>query len=364
MTNPKIFVFAPSDVSGKNHTELERFGCELTLGEKRWHTPGGDNEAEMAGYAEGAQAMLGTSIRSSRITRKILEASPDLRVVAKCTVGTDDIDVDAATELGILVCHAPTESNCYGVAEGTVAMILGRLKKFNERDAAMKSGIWREDRLMGRYLGERTSDGYPGLTLGLVGLGRIGARVAQLFAPWGMRIIACDPYIEDARFVEKGAEKVDLDTLLRESDIVSLHCLNTPETSKLMNVENFAKMKPNAIFINTSRGANVDEDALADALERDVIAGAAIDAFRDEPIQPDSPLLKLGDKISMSGHMVSWNENSSLGPGYEWATNAVLQALNGDVPNNVFNPEVIERWKERFGGRKAILVNEDRKSVV
>ena len=340
------------------HEELKRFGCDLVFGEAAWHAPERDSEDEVARYAEGAEALLGTSIRSSRLTRRILEASPDLRVVAKCTVGTDDVDVAAATELGILVCHGPTESNCWGVAEGTVAMILAQLKKTAQRDAAVKAGKWRDGALTGRYLGARSSDGYPGLTLGIIGLGRIGGRVAQLFAPWGMRIVACDPHIEDERFARKGAEKVDLEYLLENADIVTLHCAHTSETNRLMGAEQFARMKPDAVFVNTSRGANVDEDALAEALENDVIAGAAIDAFRAEPIPADSPLLGLGEKVTLSPHMVSANDGSGLGPGYRWAANAVLQALSGEVPNNVFNPEAVERWKERFGGLRAITANE------
>ena len=358
MSDPKIFIFAEPDGAAECNKKLENYGCSLTIGDADWHTPMGNNEEEMIGFARDAEALLGTSIRSSPITRKIMEANPDLRIVAKCTVGTDDIDVEAATELGILVTHGPTESNCYGVAEGTVAFILAAIKKLSQRDAQVKSGQWRDPDLMGSYLGRRTTDDYPGMTLGIIGLGRIGARVAQLFAPWRMRIIACDPYISDERFILKGAEKVDMDTLLAESDIVTMHCTNNKETTDLMNAERFAKMKPTAIFVNTSRGANVDENALADALKNDVIAYAAIDAFKNEPLLAESPLRDIPDKIMMSPHMVSSNQASGLGPGYKWATDAVLQALGGQVPNNVFNPEVIDRWKERFEGRSVLTVNE------
>ena len=359
METPKIFVFAPADEEGKNHEKLEKFGCELVLGSADWHTPQGNNKTEMVALAKGADALLGTSIRSSPITREILEASPNLRIVAKCTVGTDDVDVEAATDLGILVTHGPTESNCYGVAEGTVAMILNRLKKVAERDQAVKDGKWRDLSLMGTYLGRRTTDGYPGITLGIIGLGRIGARVAELFQPWDFRIIAYDPYIENDRFIVKGAEKVDLEYLLEHSDVVSLHCTHNSETDQMMNADLFQKMKRSAIFINTSRGGNVNEEDLAKALENDLIAGAAIDAFADEPLPSNSPLRHLETKISLSAHMVSSNRESGLGPGYIWATDAILKALNGEVPNNVFNPEVIEKWRARFEGQRAILVNEE-----
>ncbi len=357
MSTPKVFVFAPVELEDC-HAQLQKFGCDLLFGKADWHSPQGNNEDELVQFAQGSDALLGTSIRSSPISRKIMEASPHLRIVAKCTVGTDDVDVAAATELGILVCHAPSESNCYGVAEGTVAMILARLKNLHGKDLAVRDGGWRDPALMGRYLGRRETDDYPGLTLGIIGLGRIGARVAQLFAPWGMRMIATDPYIPDERFVKKGVEKVDFDYLLENADIVTMHCTYTKANDRLMGAEQFSRMKPEAIFINTSRGGNVDEQALADALKGGMIAGASIDVFRDEPLPDTSPLRGLGDKITLSPHMVSSNLNSGIEPGYRWATHSVLRALNGEVPDNVFNPEVIEQWKQRFGGKRALRVNE------
>ena len=123
-----VFIFAPADKSGDTHQKLEAAGCKLVLGNASWETPMGDNELEMIEMARGADAMCGTSIRSSPITRGIMEASDNLRIVAKYTIGVDDIDVDAATELGILVTNAPTESNWGAVAEGTVAIMLAVLK--------------------------------------------------------------------------------------------------------------------------------------------------------------------------------------------------------------------------------------------
>lgn len=354
MREPRILIFAVPENSREANKKMEQFGCKLKFGEARWHIPGGDNEVEMEDFSREADALVGTSIRSSPITRRVLEANPNLRVIAKCTVGTDDIDVEAATELGILVCHAPTESNCWGVAEGTVSMILTKLKQQRERDRAIKQGKWKNEEHYGTYLGQRLSDGYPGITLGLIGLGRIGARVAQLFAPWNFKILAHDPYIEDERFLRNGTIKTNMDRLLEKSDVVSLHCVNNAETRNLINDTSFKKMKSTALFVNTSRGKNVDEQALIHALQNDIIAGACLDAFWDEPIADDSPFRSMGDKVLLSGHMISYNHNSGLGPGYAWATDAVIQALAGEIPNNVFNPEVIERWTKRFG-KKSIL---------
>jgi len=353
MANAKVFIFAPADETGETHRQLEQAGCELTLGKAGWHTPQGNNEEEMRELARNADALAGTSIRSSPITRGIMEASDKLRIVAKYTIGVDDVEVDAATELGILVTHGPTESNWGGVAEGTIAMILALLKKVRERDEAMKRGRWRADELQGTYLGRRM-DGYPGITIGLVGLGRIGSRVADLLRPWRVRMIAYDPHVPPSRFALTGVEPVDYETLLRESDVVSFHVVLTKETRHMFGAEQVALMKPSAVFINTSRGGVVDERALADALEKNRIAAAALDVFEDEPLPQDSPLRELKHKVLLSPHMVSSNVGSGLGPGITWATRSVLRALRGEVPDNVYNVDVIPVWLQRFGGRSVL----------
>jgi phosphoglycerate dehydrogenase-like enzyme len=150
---------------------------------------------------------MGTSIRHTPVSRRVMEASQRLRIVAKYTVGVDDIDVEAATELGIMVCHAPTEANCFGVAEQTMAFLLAVLKKVRERDADVRAGKWRSPEHATTFLGRRESDGYAGITIGLVGLGRIGTRVAQLLAPWRVRIVAYDPYIPPANFPLAGVSR-------------------------------------------------------------------------------------------------------------------------------------------------------------
>src|SRR5579883_2320952 len=353
MANAKVFIFAPADRDGVTHRKLEEHGCELVLGKASWHTPKGNNEPEMIALAANADALMGTSIRSSPITRDVMLASDKLRIVAKYTIGVDDIDVDAATELGILVTHGPTESNWGGVAEGTIAMILALLKKVRERDEAMKRGRWRADELQGTYLGRRM-DGYPGITIGLVGLGRIGSRVADLLRPWRVRMIAYDPHVPPSRFALTGVEPVDYETLLRESDVVSFHVVLTKETRHMFGAEQVALMKPSAVFINTSRGGVVDERALADALEKNRIAAAALDVFEDEPLPQDSPLRELKHKVLLSPHMVSSNVGSGLGPGITWATRSVLRALRGEVPDNVYNVDVIPVWLQRFGGRSVL----------
>jgi phosphoglycerate dehydrogenase-like enzyme len=357
MASPNIFIFAPADETGVSHRKLEAAGCKLRFGQASWHTPKGDNEETMVGMARDAVALAGTSIRSSPISRRIISASPDLRIVAKYTIGVDDVDVEAATELGVLVCHGPTESNWGGVAEGAMAMMLAILKKTRERDLWVKDGGWRDAKLQGTYIGRRQNlhqDGYAGITIGLIGFGRVGRRFADLLAPWRARVIACDPYVDQSVFVHHNVERVDQETLLRTSDVVSLHVVLNKETRHMIGEREFALMKPTAVFLNTARGQAVDEDALFHALDRDKIAGAAIDVFEDEPVAKQSPLLGLGHKILVSPHMVSGNHGSGLGPGIVWGTEAVLKALRGDLPDNVFNKEVIPRWRQRFGGKSVL----------
>jgi phosphoglycerate dehydrogenase-like enzyme len=351
MTAAKVFIFAPADSSGETHQRLEQHGCELILGSASWDTPRGNNEAEIARMATGCDALMGTSIRSSPISATVMESSDRLRIVAKYTIGVDDVDVEAATALGILVTHSPTESNWGGVAEGTITAMLTMLKKVRERDRHLKeSGGWRDPQLQGTYVGSR-ADGYPGITVGLIGLGRIGSRVATLLRPWNMRILGTDPYVPDGTFTEHGVTRVDLPTLLRESDVVSLHVVLTRETRHMIGAPELASMKPTAILINTSRGPCVQEAALTEALLRGQIRGAALDVFEEEPLSLDSLLRNLGDKVLLSPHMVSSNVGSGLGPGIRWAAESVLSALRGEVPDNVYNKEVIPRWESRFGGK-------------
>ncbi|MPZ15973.1 MAG: hypothetical protein GEU73_16385 [Chloroflexi bacterium] len=353
MTPPKVLIFAPSDPTGATHRQMEEAGCQLVLGKAGWHDPKGNSEEEMCALAEGASALVGTSIRSTPVSRRIMERSPALRIVAKYTIGVDDIDVDSATELGILVTHSPTESNWGGVAENTLTMLLTLLKRVRERDEHVKKGGWRADDLQGTYLGTRL-DGHAGITVGLVGLGRIGSRVTDLLRPWRVRVLAYDPYVPRDRFALLGVQSVDYATLLHESDVVSFHVVLTRETRYMLGAAELARMKPSAVLINTSRGGVVDQAALIDALDRGTISAAALDVFEDEPLPQESALREMGHKVLLSPHMASSNVGSGLGPGITWATESVLCALRGEVPDNVYNTVVIPRWVDRFSGRSVL----------
>ena len=323
----------------------------MILGQATWRS--GIELDALHELAHGAHALMGATIKRAPIDGNFLDRLPELRIVSKYTIGVEDVDLDAATARGVLVTHCPTEANWGGVAEGTVGFMLTLLKQVRERDRHVKAGGWRDSSLMGTYLGRR-SDGYPGLTVGIVGLGRCGTRVAELLSTWRVRIMACDPYVEDEKFERLGVARTDLPTLLRESDIVTLHVTLTEETRGFIGAQELASMKPSAILINTSRGAVVNLDALCDVLESDRIAGAALDVLPEEPPGEQSRILTLGDKVLLCPHMISANHPGTLQPAIPWATDATLAALRSRVPQHVYNVDAIPRWMARFGDRPLI----------
>jgi len=353
MPKPKVYIVTPIDKTGNSHDRFIEAGCDLRIGDVKWQNIAFGDEANRLRFDTDTSALVSVAVRPMLITREIMEKTPDLRVVAKYTVGVDDIDVDAATDMGILVTHCPTEANWAGVAEGVMAYMLALLKKVREKDRRVKQGGWRDSALLGTYLGRRF-DGYAGITIGIIGLGRIGARLADLLAPWRVRILACDPYVDESKFIHHDTEPVDLETLLKRSDVVTLHCNLTGETKGLIGGEQLALMKANAILINAARGPIVDLDALYEALQQERISGAAIDVFPEEPPDPKLRLLGLGDKVLLSPHMITSNHNGGIEPAIPWVTDAVLAALRGIVPKHVYNLDAIPAWCERFGGKSLL----------
>ena len=352
MPKAKVVIFAAADTA--SHEDLRAAGCELVLGRASYEDPTGDPEDKLIAMAAHADALVGTSIKAARISRDVMMVSENLRIIAKYTVGVDEVDVRAATELGIVVTHAPTEANWGGVAESTVTVMLAMLKKVRQRDVFVKAGRgWRHESLLGTYVGPR-EDGYAGITIGIIGLGRIGARFAKLMRPWDMRMIAYDPYVPAERFAELGVERVGLDTLLRESDVVSLHVVLTDETHHMIGARELALMKPSAVLINNSRGPVIDESALIEALEHERIAGAALDVLEKEPVSTDNPLLRMDDRVLITPHMAAGHHGAGLAPGIVWGTRDVFHALRGEVPEHVFNPDGLPRWRERFEGRSLL----------
>ena len=353
MAKPKVYVYIPSDKDGASHKQLGSAGCDLMFGDPTWRAALGATLSTFQAKGPGAVAMLGARMEGLTMDRKLLTPFPDLRVIARYNIGYDDIDLDDCTEMGIAVTHAPVESNWGGVAEGAFAMMLTMLKRLPELDREVRGGGWRKPELNGTFLGRR-QDGYAGITIGIVGLGRIGSRLADLLVPWRVRVLAYDPYVDESKYVHHNAMQTDLDTLLRESDVVTLHCDLNKETRGLIGERALKLMKPTALLINTARGPLVDEDALYSALEANRLGGAALDAFNVEPVPKQSPLLSLGDKVLLTPHMVGGSGGGAQGQNIQWATDAALAALRGQIPRHVVNPDVLPAWRKRFEGKSLI----------
>jgi phosphoglycerate dehydrogenase-like enzyme len=346
LSRPKVLIYRPVDDSGNSHRQIESAGCEVVVA-----APDAERAA-IAALSRDADVLLGATFRGF-MDRDFLAVSPRLRIVAKYTIGVDDVDVDAASDLGILVTHCPTEANWGGVAEGALALMLTLLKRIRERDRHVKGGGWRVPPIYGTYLGRR-SDGYAGITVGIVGLGRAGSRVAELLRPWNMRVLGVDPYVDAGKFARCGVERADLDTVLREADVVTLHCNLTTETRGIIDRRRLALLKPSAVLINTSRGAVVDLDALCDALDANALAAAALDVLPEEPPQKNARILCFGDRVLLSPHMIAANQGGTLGAAIPWAAAAALAALRGELPDCIYNTEAVAKWQRRFGGQSLL----------
>ncbi|MET1159887.1 MAG: D-2-hydroxyacid dehydrogenase [Thermoprotei archaeon] len=229
------------------------------------------------------------------VTRRVIEAANKLKIIVRAGVGLDNIDLDAAKEKGIEVANVP-EAATNSVAELAIGLMISVLRKIAYADRMMRQGKWVKKESMGFEL--------RGKTLGIIGMGRIGRAVARIaYHGFGMKILYYDVYRAPREFEEEvRARYVDLETLLRESDIVSIHVPLTPETKHLINEERLKLMKKNAILINTARGAVVNTNALIKALKEGWIAGAGLDVYEEEPLPPDHPLLKL-DNVVLTPHI-------------------------------------------------------------
>ncbi len=271
--------------------------------------------------------------------REVLEACPKLKVVSRMGVGVDSIDMDAATELGVLACNTPGV-NTTEVADHAVGLLLTLLRKIPETAAAVKRGAWTDDKpLMGQY--QVSVQRVAGHTAGIIGFGNIGRAFATRIRGFGpARIIAYDPYVPQTAADLYGVQLVGLDELLDESDFITVHTPHTKETHHIINADTLGKMKPSAILINCSRGQTVDGVALHAALRDRVIASAGIDVTEVEPVDPEDPLLSL-DNIIVTPHLAGWSPTFVSESGRRQAEN-VVRVLSGERPHGLANPEVIK----------------------
>ncbi|GIV79102.1 phosphoglycerate dehydrogenase [Litorilinea aerophila] len=230
---------------------------------------------------------------STTVTAQVIQAGKRLRVIARAGVGVDNIDVEAATQAGIVVVNAPT-GNVVAAAEHTIAMLMALARHIPQADAHVRAGLWKRSQFMGVEVRDKV--------LGTVGLGRVAQEVVRRAQGLGMTCIAYDPYVSSEYAAQRSVRLVDLDTLLAEADFVTVHVPLTPQTHNLIDRAKLRLMKPTARILNVARGGVINEQDLVEAIEAGEIAGAALDVFEQEPLPPDSPLRR-SDKIILTPHL-------------------------------------------------------------
>ena len=292
-------------------------------------------EEEIIEGCRGAEAILCTG--NPPVTRKVLEALPSLRFVQRFGIGVNSIDLDAAAELGKIVLNLPGFC-AKELADLATAMILGLVRNTVYYDREIRKGNWPKcTYLLPPDLRE--------MTLGLYGFGRAGQQLYRILrGGFGMKVLACDAYLPDAVKAQfPDVVFTDFETLVRESDVVSIHVALTPETYHVFDRDVFRKMKKDALIINTARGPIIDQKALAWALETGEIRGAGLDTVEVEPIEADDPLLKM-DNVILSAHCGSYGvgaKKEQIGSVCRLIPQAVSE---GTLPRrNVANPKVLER---------------------
>ncbi len=305
---------------------LEAAGCELKFAAGEPSTPARD----LIDWLDGCDVVVAGS---EPYTEEVFRNSPRLRHIQRFGVGFDAIDLAAATRHGVVVSTAPG-TNDWGVADHTIGLMLVLAHNILRDDRAVRAGLWRTRSVLGQDLWRKT--------LGIVGLGRIGKGVARRARGFDMRVLAAEPE-PDLEFCRlHGVELVPLETLLRESDFVSLHLPLSSETVGFMDAARFALMKPGAYFINTARGGLVDEDALYEALVSGRLAGAGLDVRAVEP-PTDTRFFEL-ENVVLTPHTAPNTVGVWLATGQLCAEN-VLRVLRGEQPEGLRNPEVWERRK-------------------
>jgi len=272
-------------------------------------------------------------------SRRVLEGCPKLKVVSRFGVGVDSIDLAAATELGILACNVPG-SNTSEVADHAMAMLLLMTRRLYDAVQTTRDGAWSDDpKLTGQYY--RTVRRLTGHTVGIIGFGNIGRAFANRIRGFGVsRIIACDPFVSQLAGDLYGVQMVPLEELLAEADYISIHCSATAETRHLINAETLNQMKPTALLVNTARGPIVDGEALADALQANLIEAAALDVTEVEPVPADSRLLGLPN-CYLTPHIAGFSPVFLAETAIMQAEN-IIRVLNGEKPHGLANPEALK----------------------
>lgn len=272
---------------------------------------------------KGYQAIIALN---ETFNRQVLEAlAPELQIVARFGLGYDKVDVDSAAELGICVTNA-AGTMARGVAETSMLLMLEAARRFAKYDAEMQGGIWKKE-----YCGTQLED----KTVGIIGFGNIGRKLAQYCMGFHCPILVYDIYTDEAQLKELNARKVSLEELAEASDFISVNCPLLPDTRHIVNEAFLRHVKPTAILVNTSRGPTVDEAALAIALKERRLAGAGLDVYENEPLSADSPLRKL-ENVILLPHIASYTKESMLECAQD-VEKSILSIQANDIPAHCLN---------------------------
>lgn len=268
------------------------------------------------------------------ISSKVMDAMPNLRIAGVSRAGVENVNVAEATSRGIAVFHVMGR-NAHAVSDFAIGMMLAEARNIARAHRAIAEGTWRKT--------FSNSDIVPelgGRTIGLVGFGYIGTLVAKKLSGFDVKIIAYDPFTSEAELAQHGVAKADLDTVMAQSDIVSLHARLTSDNLGMIGAEQLALMKPTAILINTARAGLINETALADVLRQGKIAGAALDVFSTEPIAPDSPFLAL-DNVTLTTHIAGTTADALTNSPFLLMSD-IANMLAGKQPRFLVNPQVLD----------------------
>jgi D-3-phosphoglycerate dehydrogenase len=303
-------------------------------------------EDELISACSEADAIIALGIKITPgyvFSPRVIENLNKCRLIALTGIGYDNVDIAAATEKGICVANNPYYC-LQEVSDHAMALILACARKLYKLLPDIKTGKWstQADYLSALKPLHRLS----GQTLGLIGFGNIARALVPKARAFGFRIIVYSPHVPDSLFKKFEVESIGLDQLLKESDFVSMHTILTPETRRMMGLEQFKKMKPTAYFINTARGELVDEKALHTALLEGLIAGAGLDVLESEPPGPDNPLVKLNN-VLITGHFAYYSEESREEL-FRWPWEEVARVLQGEWPQGLVNPQVKEKFSAKW----------------
>ncbi len=320
---PVFFVPEPREPMPLLRELLEPHGEVREGGAKKWQ------EEDLVRGVPEWDAILVTS--REQVTERVIQAGTRLKIVAKFGVGVENIDIPAASRAGIPVTNCPG-SNAIAVAEAALGLMLAAERRIPQYMGCLHGGAWREVLEDSREL--------TGAAFGIVGFGNVGREFARLLRGFEGRVLACDPYVPVEVMRAGGAEPVDIDTLTRESDVISVHCSLTPETRGMFDAARFKMMKREAIIVNCARGPIVNQEDLAAALREGVIGAAGLDVFETEPPPRDNPLFSLENAI-VTPHLAGSTHLAHERVFHTSAEN-ILRAVRGErpIPGTLRNPEV------------------------